>query len=469
MSSRPKTKYAVPVAIRLTLWYAGIFTISSLLAFSIFYFSIAKIIYDRTDEDMLEDVQELSVLLEEEGYRALKREFKEEAESDGADEIFFRLIGRDGTTRFSTDLTGWPNLASPEKIVSSLAKGEPPAIETTNFPNREYATRIVTGNLVDDHILQIGQSFKEDDEFLEIFRSIFSVTLPIIMVIAGLFGWFMARKALQGVREVTAAAIDISEGDLSRRVHETGRGDEIDLLANTFNTMLDRIQTLITSMQDMTDNIAHDLRNPLTRIRGIAETSLLNTPSADDFKFVIGNTIEECDRLLHMINTMLDITETESGTGSLPADPIDLCAIVDDACDLFQPLAEDKNINFSCSCEKPAIVQGNKQQLQRMLGNLIDNALKYTGENGKVKVRLFHQEAMIVLDIADSGIGIDKNDIDSIFKRFYRCDASRTKTGSGLGLSLVQAIVKAHKGEIGVTSESKKGSNFRVTLPAYNK
>jgi len=458
---------AIPIALRLTLWYAGIFTVSSLIAFSIFYFSITEIIHGRTDADLVEDIEELTILFDEGGPDELNREFNKDIDTDGADKVFFRLTGADTNVVLSTDLSAWPNLPPVDSVHGPTAEKNKFSLKTISIQGHPYPARIITAFISKDNVLQIGESLEDDIEFLLAFRNIFIVTVPLVMIIACFFGWFMARKALQGVREVTAAAIDITKGNLYRRVPETGRGDEIDILANTFNTMLDRIQTLITSIHEMTDNIAHDLRSPLARIRGIAETTLLGNPGINDFKSVSGNTIEECDRLLQMINTMMDITESEAGVVKRAMTTVDISNIVSDACELFQPLAEDKNIRLACCIREHIIVYGSIQHLQRMLGNVLDNAMKYTDKGGSITVDLYQKDKHVIIDIADTGIGITEKDLPNIFKRFYRCDQSRSQPGTGLGLSLAEAIAHAHEGDITIISTLQQGSTLTVSIPIF--
>ena len=166
-------------------------------------------------------------------------------------------------------------------------------------------------------ILQIGMSLEDDDEFLAQFRQIFGVTIALVMGLAGLFGWFMAKRALTNVEEVTRTARAISASDLEQRVPVKGQAEEIDRLATTFNDMLDRIQALVTETKEMTENIAHDLRSPITRIRGMAEMALTTGNAIEEYEAAAASTVEDCDRLLEMINTMLYISQTEATAGKL--------------------------------------------------------------------------------------------------------------------------------------------------------
>jgi len=245
------------------------------------------------------------------------------------------------------------------------------------------------------------------------------------------------------------------------------RGDEIDQLAMTFNEMLDRIQVLIAEIRQMGDDIAHDLKSPLTRIRGMAEIALTTGKSAAEYEAMAASVIEECDRLLSIINTMLMIAKTEAGVEKPARDKIDLAELVREACELFGTTAEDRGLTLSCDVPKGCVIAGDARMLQRLLANLLDNAVKYTPAGGRVEVSL----AAIVgggatLAVKDTGVGISAEDLPRIFERFYRGDRSRSEAGTGLGLSLARAIARAHGGDITVQSRPAEGSTFVVTLPA---
>jgi signal transduction histidine kinase len=229
--------------------------------------------------------------------------------------------------------------------------------------------------------------------------------------------------------------------------------------------MLDRIQTLVTGIREMSDNIAHDLKSPITRIRGISEVSLSTGASQKEYENMAASTVEECDRLLDMINTMLVISKTEAGVGKLDARKLDIGAVVRDACDLFRSSAEDKNLSLVCDVCGNFSISGDNRLIQRMIANLLDNAIKYTPAGGRVEVTVkpTNNDAVAVT-IKDSGIGISTKDMPRIFERFYRCDPSRSETGIGLGLSFARTIARAHGGDIFVISRPEQGSTFTVTF-----
>jgi heavy metal sensor kinase len=453
------------LAFRLTLWYATIFTASSLLAFFFFYLQIASILRERTDEELLDDIQEFSVLFGEKGIEEVKRTMILEAKNDGEKDIFYRLLSFDGKNLGSSELFSWGELSINRPALQELARNPKPVFETLRIEGRRHQARTIYGPLGPDTILQIGLSLEDNDEFLAEFRQIFGATIALVMGLAGLLGWFMAKRALANVEEITRTARAISASDLEQRVPVKGQAEEIDRLATTFNNMLDRIQALITETKEMTENIAHDLRSPITRIRGMAEMALTAGKAIDDYEAAAASTIEDCDRLLDMINTMLYISQTEATAGKLATDEVDVTRMVRHACELFQLVAEDKGVTLVVEIGSEVKVQGVLQGLQRMLANLIDNALNYTPSPGTVTVSVKGDEKSGIIAVSDTGIGIPQEDLPHIFRRFYRCDRSRSRPGTGLGLTLVEAIVHAHRGQIAVTSTPNVGTTFSITLP----
>jgi heavy metal sensor kinase len=454
------------LAFRLTLWYAGLFMLTSCVAFLFFYILITSVIRDRTDQDLLGEARTLSSILKIEGIDAVQRQVILEAQAAGEKKIFFRLLSFTGQEFSSSNMSYWRDIGIGKMAIEQLIREKRPVFDIVSLPNRKHNIRVLYSIIGRSIILQLGQSMENYTRFIEVFRKIFVTTMASLFVFAAIVGWFMARRAVAGVEAVTRTARHISESSLMERVPVKKHQDEIDQLANTFNQMLDRIQTLVTGIREMSDNIAHDLKSPITRIRGISEVSLTTGASEKEYETMAASTIEECDRLLDMINTMLVISKTEAGVNKLVTHEIDIAAVVRDACELFRAPAEDKDLRLACDVPGNFSISGDNRLIQRMIANLLDNAIKYTPVGGRIEVTVQpkHSHA-VAITVKDNGVGIDDKDMPHIFERFYRCDPSRSEAGIGLGLSFARAIARAHGGDITVTSEPNQGSLFTVTLP----
>jgi len=466
MFSGKLLKLRSTLAFRLTVWYAGIFAIFSSVAFLLFYTLITSVLQERIDQDLLGQAQRFSVLLATEGLDAVNSNAVIEAQAAGVKKVFFRLLNLNGDVFSSSNMSYWKDIAVDGKAIGQLVRSQTPVIETIAIPNRSEEVRILYAMISPTTIAQVGQAMESQSRFIEAFKKIFFATMTLLILVAAAVGWFMARRAVSGVEAVTRTARKISEGSFQERVPVKATDDEIDQLATTFNQMLDRIQVLVTEIKEMNDNIAHDLRSAVARIRGLAEVTLTTGKSPDDFETMAASTIEECDRLLDMINTMLAISKTEAGVEKVSHDKVDIAALIGSACELFEALAEEKNVALRYHAPEKTKVSGDARMLQRMLANILDNAVKYTPSGGRVEVSLAENEKKeITIAIRDTGIGISDADLLHVFERFYRCDRSRSQPGTGLGLSLARAIARAHGGNIAVTSALDQGSTFTITLP----
>jgi heavy metal sensor kinase len=426
---------------------------------------ITSWIRDRTDQELLLQVNRFSTLLATEGVEAVKNGAVIEAQAAGVKKVFFRLLSLNGQAFSSSNMSYWKDIDIHETTIEELLRGSSHVFETITIPDRKERVRILYAMLSPSIILQVGQAMESYSRFLDAFKGIFIATMTLLIIIAAGVGWFMARRAVSGVEAVTWTAQKISGGTLEERVPVKTRGDEIDQLAITFNQMLDRIQTLLTEIKEMSDNIAHDLRSPITRIRGTAEVTLTTGKSLSEYEGMAASTIEECDRLLDMINTMLMISKTESRVEKLSREEINLQGLVREACELFEPTAEDRGVTLSYDVPVRSHLVGDTRMIQRMLSNLLDNAIKYTPPGGTVTASISEDDVQVIISVKDTGCGISPSDIPHIFERFYRCDQSRSQAGIGLGLSLARAIARAHGGDIMATSTPNQGSTFTVTLP----
>ncbi|MBI5064482.1 MAG: HAMP domain-containing protein [Desulfatitalea sp.] len=388
-----------------------------------------------------------------------------QVQSVGEHKMFFRLFYATGIFYSSSNMAFWKNIRTDRRAVDELlVQGRTYSYATQAIPDSPFQARVIYRRIGPSIMLQMGYSLEAETRLLQSFQRIFTISMIALLGLAVVVGWFMARRALGGVATVTRTARRISEDDLETRVPVFHQHNEIDQLAVTFNQMLDRIQHLVVGIRQMNDNIAHDLRSPITRIRGLAEVTLGGANLAE-YQNMAASTIEECDRLLHMINTMLTISRTEAGIDPKSFQRVDLSALAHDAGALFQPLAEDKGIVLQVEAQSACPVHGNASMLQRLLANLIDNAIKYTPPGGRVRVGVAWDAGIALLTVEDTGAGIAPEDHPKIFERFFRGDQSRSQDGAGLGLSLAQVIARAHGGEIALASRPGQGSLFTLRLP----
>jgi len=470
MPSNRLRSYRKTLAFRLTLWYAGVFAVSSCVAFLLFYTLITSFFRDRTDQELLAQASEFSTVLASRGLEAVKSLALLEAQAGGVKKVFFRLLSSNGQIFSSSNMSYWQDIDIRNAAIKLLVRDRKNVFETITIPNRKDKVRILHIMIGPGVILQIGQSMETDSRFIDAFKNIFMITMVLLIGLAAGVGWFMARRAVSGVEAVTRTAQEISGGTLDKRVPVGTRGDEIDQLATTFNQMLGRIEILITEIKEMSDNIAHDLKSPITRIRGLAEVTLTTGKEIGEYENMAASTVEECDRLLDMINTMLMITKTESGVHRLDEEQVDMARLVRDACELLEPMAEDRGLSLRCETPETSPLVGDPRMIQRILANLIDNAIKYTPSGGRVTVSLSEIDGSeAIVTVQDTGLGIPPEDLPRVFERFFRCDHSRSEPGTGLGLSLARALARAHQGDVTVTSTLGQGSTFTLTLPRHKR
>ena len=286
------------------------------------------------------------------------------------------------------------------------------------------------------------------------------------MIAAG-GGYVLTRSALQPLRDLGRTIRDILEtGRLGARVPVRDTADPLDELGAQVNALLDRIEGLIAAMRGSLDNVAHDLRTPMMRLRAAAEAGLRTGAGARDPREALADCLEEAERVAAMLDTLMDISEAEVGAMRLSRERLDLAEVVRDAVTLYSDVAEDKHIALQSRCAPGVCVSADRNRMRQVVANLLDNAIKYTPAGGGVEVQTALDGAEAILTVTDTGAGIPADELPRIWERLYRGDASRSERGLGLGLSLVKAIVEAHGGRVEATSTPGEGSAFVVRLPS---
>ncbi|MDD5391257.1 MAG: ATP-binding protein [Gallionellaceae bacterium] len=451
------------VALRLTLFYALFFGIVTAGGGILLYHLVRIHLLEEIDQDLLRQQQGISSILAAHDSHALKTELASSTADGGREDYFVRILDAEGRVELSSDLRAW-RVPLPSIPTDGLEIGQHTYL-TVEIPDARRQARVLTSAVAPGRYLQIGLSLADSMAFLRHFQHYGLIILGTMLSLGTLAGWALARKAMAGVEAVTGAADRIADGHFSDRVRVVGQGREIDHLVHTFNRMAEHVQTVMAEMRQVNDHIAHDLRSPLTRIRGLAENAAIQAAPGSERAELAGSIVEECDRLGQMINTMLEIAEAEAGVQRLALTHLEPAALVAQALELYEGVADERGIALSSDLQPTPSLEGDRRRLLRALANLIDNALKYTPAGGRVEVSLAHKDNGVEIAVRDSGPGIPAADVAHLFERFYRGDRSRHLPGNGLGLSLARAVAHAHGGEIRVESHPGEGSTFVLSLP----
>ncbi len=440
---------------------------SSLALFALAYVLLSSSLEQKDKELIESQVKLYASRYESEGLPGLI----EEVEAGHKELLYVRVAGPENNTVFQNIPLDWGDF-DPKQLETMPVKGNwqwshvlgaEEEGELIPDPDR---LEVLSATLPDGFLLQVGKTTEARKEVLEYFQQTSALALVAVLGIGLAGGALLAQRSLRPVRELTGALRSVREtGKLTARVPTRQTGDELDELAAQFNALLETIESLVNRMRSALDNIAHELRTPMTRLRGSAEMALRSNPDPQAYRQALIDCLEEAEQALTMLNALMDVAEAEAGAMKLDVQEVDLSALTGSAVGLYEHVAEEKGVVIEVAVPGRIVLRADPRRLRQALANLLDNAVKYTPEGGRIEISAHAEPQGIQISVKDTGISIPAEELPKIWDRLYRGEASRSQRGLGLGLSLVRAVVQAHKGSVEVHSEPGRGSEFVIHLP----
>ncbi len=458
------------IGAKLTFWYTGILCLTLLvlggLAYGLLTYSLSR--------DIDAALHGVAQAIAEQAQKGGRTPFP-----PNLDELFRRFFGFSPANPYFEMLPPWgrprsaplpsPPLPISPKVLENAMHGVA-TFETLKgagpYPVRVLIMPVLTAGQV-TNVVQVGISLENMYNTLRRFVLIMAAVFPLGLLLAGGGGWLLARRALRPVDHMTKAAQRISGEHLTERLLETGTGDELDRLARTLNEMLTRLDESFRQVRQFSADASHELQTPLTILKGEIEVALRSGRTPEEYQQVLTSSLEEIERISRLVEGLLLLARADSGVLRMDHKPLALHELVSEVAAQMQKLAEDQSISLLLEDLAPVTICGDKEQLHRLLLNLVDNSIKYTPAGGSVTLSLRSEGSQALISVTDTGIGLSEAEQAQIFTRFYRAAEARSQSGggAGLGLCIAQSIAFAHGGKIQVHSSPGQGSTFTVVLP----
>jgi signal transduction histidine kinase len=440
----------------MALGYAILLIISVSVLFSLLYWNTAVFVAEQTEETIEVEISGLAEHYQKTGIVGLSDVIRDRSQGQ---RLSLYLLTDQNRRPLAGNLNSWPTASRPGDWIDFEYQRP---IGSRIVEHRAHARHFV---LPGGFNLLVGYDVQDQVRLEQRMRGsmIWIGVLALFLGLAG--GLLMARHWLRRIDSVNKTAREIMDGDMSRRVQLSGSDDELDRLARNLNAMLDRIEALMAGLRQVTDNIAHDLRSPLNRLRSRLEVTLMEDPDKVPYRAALVDTMGEADDLLKTFNALLLIGEAESGLDWSKLEAVDLSIHTNDVVELYEPAADEAGISLRAHITSDIFVRGNPNLISQAIVNLLDNALKYTPSGGTVDVSVGVDDVGdAYFEVADSGPGIPEDEHTNVLDRFVRLEGSRSTVGSGLGLSLVSAVAKLHQARL-VLKGNEPGLAVRMAFP----
>lgn len=461
-------RFRQSLAVRLAVLYAVLFAAATAAIFGGLYWTLARSLASRDRLTLETRTEDYARAYQEGGIEALRQRVDVDPAPDGGS-LFVRIIAADGASLFVAVPPSW---VDPKAVLRFVPFGwmgwraeETHSVRIPQDAARDYM--VASRPLPDGRLLQVARRTDSQAVLLAPLRRDFVRIGSAALLLSLIIGTWIAWRATRPLRAMANTARRIAEeDDLEARVPALAGTGELALLARQLNTLLDKNADHVRVLRETLDNLAHDLRTPLTRLRGTAEMAMQHGTQASEERQALANVLDESDRVLHLLEALLDVSAAEAGAFALRREPLDLRAAAERAISLYSEVAEERRIRLELAPGGAAPVVGDAVRLSQAISNLLDNALKYTPPGGRVEVAVEESGGGAVLRVDDSGPGVPPAERSSIWRRLYRGDASRSQRGLGLGLTLVRAIAEAHGGTATVADAPGGGARFELRLPA---
>lgn len=443
-------------AFRLSLLYAGVYSLLAAAGLGFIYWSTASYIETQIDVRLRLETEVLLNLYQDRALPALIETIRQRSRDDGTRRIFFYRLLSPTTDRAGDNLDDLPPAPGTRRY-ATLRLAEVFGSTATDSPR----VRVLATVLPNGQRLLVGRDLNDEQQLLEHTLGVVLGVSAVIFLLALAGSAYLGYLSLRRIDAIDRTAGEIMAGDFSRRIPVTARDDEFDLLGRKLNAMLARIEQLLAGMRQVTDNIAHDLRSPLNRLRNKLDVTLLEARSDDEYRAVLTSAGDDVDGLLKTFNALLNIAQAEAGVSRHEGEPVDLRALTEDLADLYGALAEEQGSELHWQATPGLFVRGNRYLLAQAVGNLLDNAVKYTPPGGRIDLSVAADPGGVVLTVADNGPGIPAVERARVLERFVRLDNARSQPGNGLGLSLVKAVAQLHGARLELADN---GPGLRVLL-----
>jgi len=448
---------------RSVLVYTAIFAVAVTLVFGLLYGATIRLYEREADEQIANEARgfqrELSELSSTEIVRMVRLRIRFHREGEAL------LLVTERLEYVAGNIHSWP--AALGTGTTELAE-VPYDVDGDGADDPDAIARVQPVTLASGHRLLIGETLEMRKEFERMIRLALIATLAVTLAVGIGGGGYISHGFLGRLDRINRSSQAILEGDIGRRMPVGDAGDELDVLAAQLNRMLDRIELLMRGMREVADNVAHDMRSPLTRLRGRIELALMRPADADQGREVLRRTIEEIDRMLEVFNSLLTIAVAESGADRDRFTRFDLARVAQTALELYEPLAEEAGLRLELATPERLELDGDADLIGRALANLLENAVKYVPRGGHVRVEVERRGSTARLVVSDNGPGIPESDRKRVVERFARLDDSRTAPGSGLGLSLVRAVATLHEGRL-TLEDNRPGLRVSLELPIHTR